>query len=43
MNINPATIARERVHARHIVTNAHEYRQSLVELAWNFLLTWGAK
>ncbi len=43
MNLNPATIARERLNARHIVTHSHEYRESLVALAWRFLRTWGAK
>lgn len=36
-------IARERKTARHIVTNANDYRDSLVSLAWFFLVTWGAK
>lgn len=43
MKITMETINRERVNARRIVTNPQDYRQSLVTLAWFFLVTWGAK
>tara|TARA_R110000787_G_C13293858_1_gene433852 strand:+ start:514 stop:648 length:135 start_codon:yes stop_codon:yes gene_type:complete len=43
MNIPYEAICRERVTARHIVTHSNDYRESLVTLAWYFLVTWGAK
>ena len=41
--MNAAVIARERLSARHIVTHADQYGETLVALAWRFLRTWGAK
>lgn len=36
-------VARERKTARYVVTHPGEFKQSMVNLAWTFLMTWGAK
>jgi hypothetical protein len=37
-----AIIENGRKEARHIVTHSNLFKQSLVKLAWKYLLTWGA-
>jgi hypothetical protein len=42
-HIPKAILNRERKNARYVVTHPNEFKQSMIGVAWSFLMTWGAR